>query len=67
MEYLFIGLCGVIVGLIISRMRTYGTLKIDTSNPEKDLYKLEIKDLNTLPKKKCIVLKVDARAKLSQE
>lgn len=67
MEYLFIGLCGVIVGLIISRMRTYGTLRIDTSNPEKDVYKIELKDLDGLPKKKYIVLKVDPKAKLSQE
>lgn len=67
LTHVFIWACGVMLGVITSRLFTYGTIKIDKSNPEKDLYKLEIKDLNTLPKKKCIVLKVDARAKLSQE
>lgn len=59
--------CGAIIGVIIARLRPYGVIKIDTSNPEKDLYKLEIKDLDGLPKKKRIVLKIDTRAKLSQE
>lgn len=45
-----------------------GKLKIDQTNPEKDLYLVEFDvDLDKLPKKKWIILRVDAKAKLSQE
>ena len=69
MEY-FIGL---IIGCIISniiffiRYSFVGTLKIDHSNPEKDLYRFEINDLDKLNKKNRIALKVDHRADLSQK
>lgn len=69
MEY-FIGL---IVGCIVSniifliRYSFIGTLKIDHSNSEKDLYRFEIDDLDKLNKKNRIVLKVDHHADLSQK
>ena len=44
-----------------------GVLKIDNSNFEKDIYRIEIKDLDVLPYKKHIILKVDNAADLSQE
>lgn len=44
-----------------------GVLKIDNSNFEKDIYRIEIKDLDVLPYKKHIFLKVDNAADLSQE
>ena len=45
-----------------------GTLRIDHSDPEKDIYRLEISnlDLNDLSKKKKITLKVDNNADLSR-
>lgn len=67
LENVFIWMCGVIAGAIASRLFTYGTIKIDKSNPEKDLYQLEIKELDKLSKKKRIVLRVTTRSKLSQE
>ena len=64
-------LVGVFVGSIISNIIFYvrsgsGTLKIDHSNPEKDLYRFEINRLDILNKKKKIILKVDNDADLSQ-
>ena len=72
MEYLF-AVVGVLVGSIISniiffiRYRTVGTLRIDHSNPEKDVYRIEIDDLDGLSKKKHVILKVDNNANLSQK
>lgn len=44
-----------------------GTLRIDTSNPEKDIYRLEINDLEHISEKKRIVLKIDKHANLIVE
>lgn len=44
-----------------------GTLRIDHSNPFKDVYRIEIDDLDKLVKKKRVVLKVDHNADLSQQ
>ena len=72
MEYLF-AVVGVLVGSIISniifsiRYRKAGTLRIDHSNPEKDVYRIEIDDLDGLAKKKHVILKVDNNANLSQK
>ena len=61
-----------VVGLlmnVINRLleRPAGVLKIDRSNPEKDVYRFEIDDLDSLHKKKRIVLKVDNDAAISHE
>lgn len=66
---------GYIVGAIITVLifvlhrdtAAYGTLRIDRSNPEKDIYRLDIDDLYSLGKKKEIVLKIDNQADLSQK
>ena len=54
--------------VIIYRLRkTQGVLKIDLkTNKDKDIYRLEIDDLDSLSKKKYIILKVDNEADLSQ-
>lgn len=49
------------------RLRKDGTLRIDQSNPEKDLYRFDINDLESLSKKKYIVIRVDNQADLSHE
>ena len=64
---LFFGVViGVITTNIILRTRYCGTLKIDHSNPEKDLYRFEIDDLDDLNKRKRVTLKVDHVTNLSQ-
>lgn len=65
-------LAGVIVWISayiwFSMRSVQGTLRIDHSDPEKDVYRLEISnlDLNDLSKKKKITLKVDNNADLSR-
>lgn len=64
---------GVVEGLLLATAigrlmrKTAGVLKIDHSNPEKDVYRFEIADLDGLSKKKHIVLRVDNSADLSQD
>ena len=63
---------GVVVGAIICIFwqhvtMGYGTLRIDHSNPEKDVYRLEIDNLDQLNKKSRIHVKVDHHADLSQK
>lgn len=66
---LFLG--GVIFGSIITqllwlRKTSKGKLKIDHSDPEKDVYRFEIGDIDDLSKKKYIYLNIDHNADLSQ-
>ena len=58
---------GSITTSIIFYARSSGTLKIDRTNPEKDVYRFEIDDLDSLHKKKRIVLKIDNDAAISHE
>lgn len=44
-----------------------GVLKIDHSDPNKDMYRLEIDDLNKLSNKTYVVLTIDNDADLSQK
>lgn len=61
-------LIGVIVTLIFQRMLfTSGVLKIDHSNPDKDVYRLCIDDLDAIDRKTRMTLKIDHNANLSQE
>lgn len=51
--------------LIRSLWPTVGVLRIDHSNPEKDVYRFDIENLDSLSCKNRIVLKVDNNADLS--
>ena len=54
--------------IVIERVRTtYGTLRIDHSDPEKDTYRLELGDLDELSKKKYVRLKIDNNADLTHK
>lgn len=44
-----------------------GTLRIDHSDPEIDVYRIDIDDLDKLSKKDWVILKVDNDADLSQK
>ena len=57
----------LILGSIWFARALSGTLKIDRSNPDKDVYRFDVDNLDKLPKKKYIVLAVDKNADLSQE
>ena len=68
MEVLFV-LGGFVFGMLfhkfISILFPGGALKIDHSNPEKDVYRFVIDDLDSLNKKKRILLVIDHNADLS--
>lgn len=75
MEWLCFGgalACGIILGigimlLYIVLKTSFGTLRIDHNNPEKDVYRFEIDDLDRIKSRKRVVLKVDNNADLSQK
>lgn len=55
---------GLIIGMLISGIISYfkkasGVLQINHSNPEKDVYKFCIDDLDVLDKKKSITIKIE--------
>ena len=72
MEYIWI-LIGALVSSAISniiffvRYRNVGTLRIDHSDPDKDVYRFDIDSIDDLAKRKRIVLSVDNKANLSQK
>lgn len=57
--------CAVIAFTI--RTITTGVLKIDSSNPEKDIYRFEVYNLDALSKKKYVLMKVKRSSDLSQK
>lgn len=66
--YLLIGFAsGYILSLIVDMLKVAGYLRIDTSNPSKDYYLIDIsKDLDKINKKKSIILKIDSKYKKTQ-
>ena len=61
-------LLGFLIHKLFSMMRTtFGTLRIDHSNPETDIYRIELDDLDIPRGKTRVVLDVDHNADLSQE
>lgn len=56
-----------IINLIWSMQKTTGTLRIDHSDPGRDLYRFEIDDLENINEKKRITLHIDHNAHISQE
>ena len=63
---------GIIVGMVLTSLiylacNTVGTLKIDRTSSEKDIYRIEINDLEELNHRTRVVLKVDHNADLSHE
>lgn len=71
MEYILV-LLGILIGSVVSNIIFYtgsgtGYFRIDSSNPNKDTYRLEIDDLDALEKKNRLILKIDHDAHLSHE
>lgn len=71
MEFAFAFIAGIVIGMLAAafatlRMRA-GVLMIDKTNPEKDIYRLEIDDLDNVSSKDFIILRVDSHADLSQK
>ena len=71
MAYVWITV-GVLIGSVVSNVFFYyrassGTFRIDHSDPEKDVYRVEIDNLDELDRKKHLILKIDHHADLSQK
>ena len=50
---------GIIIGALLANSKTViGSLIIDDTNENTDVYRIEINDLDVIPKKKRILLKV---------
>lgn len=67
MDFIWIAIIaffGAMAASFMCNAASGGTLNIDRSNPEKDLYLFDVGDLEKLPKKKYIVLKVNPNANL---
>lgn len=58
---------GILYSFIIFSICTAGTIKIDHSDPKKDVYRLEVDNLDDLTKTKRVILKVDNNANISQD
>jgi hypothetical protein len=59
--------CAITANIIEHVQSARGVLRIDHSNPQKDLYLFEIDEIEKLNKKKCVILKIDHKANLSQK
>lgn len=57
----------IVTVLIIFLKSVRGTLRIDHSDPNKDMYRLELDDLDVLTRKKLVILDIDHHANLSQK
>lgn len=71
MEYLLF-IVGVCVGslmtiLVRERGTVMGVLLIDSSNPDKDVYRFDVGNMNNLSKKKRVILKIENDVDLSQK
>ena len=73
LTYILVAIAGVIVGIFASYIyqvvqTAYGTLRIDHTDPEKDLYRIDIDgNFDNIAKETRIILKVDNDADLSQK
>ena len=57
-----------IVTIILRNWKTSsGTLRIDHTNPDKDVYRIEIDDIDSLKGKRYLRLNIDHNANLSQD
>ena len=71
MDYLILFVCSfissIVTMIVMYLTSARGTLRIDHSNPEKDVYRIEINNVEDLSRKKRVILDVDNSAILSQE
>ena len=71
MEYLLF-ITGVLLGALVSmviycRNDAIGVLLIDNSDPEKDVYRFDVGNIDDLSKRKRVILKIKNDADLSQK
>ena len=68
MDYLYLAIIALLVIINIEqRIKHDGVLKIDISNPNNEVYRFEVNEIDKLKNKKRITLKVDTSFVASQE
>ena len=72
LEFLLWMIVGMIIEAVVAAVMefmhsTRGILRIDHSDPAKDVYLLELDDLDAVNAKKYVTLKIDHNANLSQK
>lgn len=68
MDYLYLAIIALLVIINIEqRIKHDGVLKIDILNPDKEIYRFEVNEIDNLKNKKRITLKVDTSFVASQE
>lgn len=67
MEYALTMVVLLVIQIVWRIRSASGTLRIDHSNHEKDIYRLEIDNLDDLARKRRVVLKIDHNADLSHQ
>ena len=61
-------LIGICLGIYLySKIATAGVLRIDHTNPDKDVYRFDLNSIDDLSNKKRIILQIDNNANLSQK
>ena len=64
---LFAFVSGVVFASFLTWRLLAGTIRVDWTDPEKDIYRIELDNLGLLEKRRWILLKVDRHADLSQK
>ena len=71
MDYLILFVCSfvssIVTMIVMYLTSARGTLRIDQTKKKKDVYRIEINNLEDLSRKKRVILDVDNSAILSQE
>lgn len=62
-------LLGIAVGLLIANLAipVSGAFRIDLSDPEKDRYELVLNEIDNLPSKRSIRLRIETNAQIAQK
>lgn len=63
---------GICIGIILNKIHMHfakciGTLEIDKTHFDKDVYRIANLDLEKVPKKRFVILRINSNANLSQE
>lgn len=66
-NFLLVFVAGYVLALFSMLRLHAGTIRVDWTDPEKDIYRLELDNLGLLEKRKYILLDVDRKADLSQK
>ena len=65
--FIFGAIVGFLLACLFALRLLVGTLRIDHDNPEKDVYRFDVTDIDALAKRKYILLQVESDSHFSHE